>query len=78
VHARAVKVTEVSSAVTVVAMPVAAGRLRQFGAPTRRAQDGVIAICAPHRAHYTERGNSNTNNDDPPEIFRMIRQAILK
>src|SRR6202041_114996 len=68
---RAVKATEVSPAVTVVAMPIAVGRLKQFGVPTCRAQGGVIAICAPHGAHDTD-NNTNTKTHDAPEISRNI------
>jgi hypothetical protein len=68
----AVKAKEVSSAITVVATPIAVGRWKQSGAPTCRAQGGVIAICAPHRAHDTEGTNPNTNTHDAPEIFRTI------
>src|SRR3984893_15084837 len=66
------KLMEVWSAVTVPAKPIVVSRSKQFGAPTCRAQGGVIAICAPPKALDTEGTNTNTNTHDAPEIFRTI------
>jgi hypothetical protein len=43
--------------------------LKQLGPSACSARGGVIAICAPHRAHDTEGNNTNTNTDEAPEIL---------
>src|ERR1700693_5057386 len=63
---RAVKVRDVLSAVTVTARPIVVSRLKQFEASTCSARGGVIAICAPHRAHDTEGIKTNTDTHDAP------------